>query len=221
MSLDYTALIFPRPPADRPYVIMNMVMSADGRSAFADGTERGLGSATDQRLMRELRVHPDVIIGGAGTLRATGLSPRFGDHPELENLRLERGKQRLATSATITRGRDLPLDRPFFTARDFDAIVYLAHDAEPGSFDRIAATGRAVAQLPRERAMAWMLAHMRFELGANLVLVEGGPTLNGLLFAESLVDELFVTVGARIAGGSHDGLVAGPGYTRDTGLYDY
>ena len=75
---DYTALSFPPPPADRPTVILNMVSSADGR-AVIEGTERGLGSPTDQRLMRELRVHADVVLNGAGTLRASGTSSRTGD----------------------------------------------------------------------------------------------------------------------------------------------
>jgi riboflavin biosynthesis pyrimidine reductase len=72
---DYTALEFPPPPADRPYVVTNMVMSLDG-SVVVEGTERGLGSAVDQALMRELRVPVDVVMNGAGTLRASGTSSR-------------------------------------------------------------------------------------------------------------------------------------------------
>ena len=40
---------FPAPPADRPYVVLNMVSSVDGRVVVED-TERGLGSPRDQRL---------------------------------------------------------------------------------------------------------------------------------------------------------------------------
>ena len=72
---DYAGLAFPPPPPDRPYVIVNMVSSVDGRAAI-EGTERGLGSTTDQALMRELRVHADVVLNGASTLRASGSSPR-------------------------------------------------------------------------------------------------------------------------------------------------
>ena len=48
-----------------------------------------------------------------------------------------------------------------------------------------------------------MLRHMREELGAEVVLVEGGPSLNGLLVEHDLLDELFLTVGPVIVGGEH------------------
>ena len=48
---DYTALEFSAAPAERPYVISNMVSSVDGKATI-ESTERGLGSDTDRRLMR-------------------------------------------------------------------------------------------------------------------------------------------------------------------------
>lgn len=212
---DYTALSFPEPPATRPYVIVNMVMSADGKTVF-EGNEQGIGTKTDQRLMRELRFHADVVFNGAETMRKSGISPRVGD-PHLEAIRVELGKSKSAASAVVTRSGDLPLDRAFFTANDFEAYVYLGHDAPPGAFDRIASTGRAVAQLPREKPMTWMLSHMKFELGAGLVLCEGGSTVNGQLFAEDLVDEFFLTMGPVIvAGRGHPGAVEGVEFGRET-----
>ena len=43
MKPDYTRLEFGRTPADRPYVILNMVSSIDGK-AVVEGSEKGLGS---------------------------------------------------------------------------------------------------------------------------------------------------------------------------------
>ena len=63
---DYTALDLPAAPADRPYIITNMVMSLDGK-AVVEETEQGIGSKVDQRLMRELRVNADIVLTGAGT----------------------------------------------------------------------------------------------------------------------------------------------------------
>jgi riboflavin biosynthesis pyrimidine reductase len=45
------------------------------------------------------------------------------------------------------------------------------------------------------------LRRAREEHGALSVLCEGGPTLNGALFAEDLVDELFLSVSPQIANG--------------------
>lgn len=197
---DYSALDLPPPPDDRPYVIVNMVMSVDGKVVI-EGTERGLGSDVDQRLMRELRVNADVVLNGAGTLRASGTSSRIGDE-ELEARRIGEGRSRHPTAAVISRSGALPLDRAFFTARDFDAIVYVSADTPPERRAAIAATGRRAEVLPAGDEIAAMLAHMRRDLGANVLLVEGGPHLNGELFQKDAVDELFITLGPLVVGGA-------------------
>jgi riboflavin biosynthesis pyrimidine reductase len=198
---DYTAITFPAAPADRPYVILNMVTSLDGR-VTVEGTERGLGSPRDQRLMRELRVHADVTLNGAGTLRASGTSSRLGD-PALEDLRERRGLPSVPIASVLSRSGDLPLDRLFFTARDFEAVVYLSDAAPTERARAVEATGRRVVHLPAHDEMPAMLAHMRHELGASLLLVEGGPTINGQLFDLGCVDEFFLTLGAVVVNGDH------------------
>ncbi|MGE0135592.1 MAG: RibD family protein [Dehalococcoidia bacterium] len=196
---DYTSLTFGEPPAGRPYVIVNMVSSLDGRVTI-EGNERGLGSKIDQRLMRELRVHADIVMNGAGTLRASGTSSRLDD-PALEELRIARGKTRTPISAIVSASGDLPLERAFFRARDFEGVVYLAASAPAERREAIEATGRRVFEVPDE-GVRWILHHMRDEFDAGLLLVEGGPTLNGELFDAGLVDELFLTLGPVVVGGN-------------------
>jgi riboflavin biosynthesis pyrimidine reductase len=213
---DYTALDFPEPPPDRPYIIVNMVMSADGK-AVIEGNEQGLGSKVDQRLMRELRVNADVVLNGATTLRASGTSSRLGDEA-LEQVRLDRGKPRFPIAAVWSRSGDLPLDKIFFTARDFDAVVYLCDTASPERRLAIEATGRPVYTLPAAADLLAMLGHMRHELGAKVLLCEGGPTTTAQFFAAHVVDEYFTTIGPEIVAG-RDTLtpVEGPvTFTRDT-----
>ncbi len=196
---DYTALEFPPPPAERPYVLVNMVASADGKTVI-EGSERGLGSPTDQRLLRELRVHADVVLNGSGTLRASGTSARLGDLV-LEEIRVRRAKTRLPVAAVLTASADLPLEAAFFTARDFEAVVYASARAPAERVAAIAATGRPVVTVPAGEEVPAMLRHMRDELGARLLLLEGGPTLNGDFFRQNLVDEFFLTLGAVVVGG--------------------
>ncbi|MGE0598987.1 MAG: RibD family protein [Dehalococcoidia bacterium] len=198
---DYTVLDLPAAPADRPCVLVNMVMSIDGK-VVVEGTEQGIGSKVDQRLMRELRVHADIVLNGASTLRASGTSSRLND-PLLEQLRQSRGKPRFPIAATISESGLLPLDKIFFTARDFDAVVYLSNSAPRERRAAIKATGRPVFGLPVRKSMTAMLTHMRAELGAEVLLVEGGPTVNAELFRLGVVDEFFVTIGPVIVGG-HD-----------------
>ena len=196
---DYASLDLPAPPPDRPYVLTNMVMSADGRVAI-EGTERGLGSKFDQRLMRELRVHADVVLSGAGTLRAGGTSSRVRD-ADLADLRAARGKPPNPVAAVLSGSGELPLDRAFFTAGDFEAVVYLSKRAPAERREAIAATGRRVVALEAGEELPAMLRHMRRELDARVLLVEAGPTLNAELFALGVVDEYFLTLGPVVVGG--------------------
>lgn len=197
---DYAALTFPEPPPGRPYVVTNMVSSADGK-VVVEGDERGLGSPTDQRLMRELRSHADVVLNGAGTLRASGSSSRLGD-PALEERRLRAGRPRVPTAAVLSASGRLPLERAFFTAPDFPAVVYLSADAPAERREAIEATGRSLQLVPSDEPLPALLLHMREELGAALLLVEGGPSLNGALFDRGLIDEYFLTLGSVLVGGS-------------------
>ena len=196
---DYTNLELPPPPSDRPYVIMNMVMSVDGK-VVVEGTEQGIGSKVDQRLMRELRVNADVVLNGANTLRASGTSSRLGDEI-LEQLRISSGKPRFPVAAVISASGDLPLEKIFFTARDFPAVIYLSDGAPTERRAPLEATGRPVIPVSAANAMIDMLRHMRTDMNADVLLVEGGPTVNAQLFQQGLVDELFLTIGPVIVGG--------------------
>ncbi len=200
---DYTQIIFPAPAAERPYVILNMVMSADGR-VTVEGTERGLGSSTDQRLMRELRFHADAVLNGAATLRTSGASPTVRD-ADLEERRRALGKSPAPLAAVISASGDLPLDTRFFRSERFESVVFLTEQTPPESRAAVAATGRRVVVLPAAGTLAAMLRWLRDEADCRLLLCEGGPTLNGALLDAGLVDEYFLTVSARLVNG-RDGL---------------
>lgn len=198
-EIDYTQLRFPEPPPDRPFVAINMVMSADGRTVV-DGTERGLGSKLDQRLMRELRVHFDVVMNGGATFRASGTSARLND-PGLEQWRLDRGMTPSPIAAVLTRSGDLPPERRFFTDDGFDAVIYISSAAPDDIRGELESRGRPVVTVPVGNEADAALNHMKQKLGASRVLVEGGATLNGDLMRRGLVDEYFLTLAPRITGG--------------------
>ena len=111
------------------------------------------------------------------------------------------------------------MEKIFFTARDFEAVIYAAPEMPEEKFAAIAATGRPVHRIERQDSdVLGMLRHMREGLGANVLLCEGGPTTNAQLFELDVVDEYFVTLGPVIVAGK-DTLTAVEGrraFTRDT-----
>ena len=150
--------------------------------------------------MRELRVLADFVLNGATTLRKSGTSSRLGD-PILEQIRESRGLSRSPVAVVVSESGDLPLEKIFFTARDFEAVIYLSDAAGEGRRAAVVATGRPVYTVPAATTLASMLRHMRVELGAKLLLVEGGPTVNAGLFTLNAVDEVFMSLGPVVVGG--------------------
>ncbi len=55
---------------NRPFVFINMAMSADGKIASTNGKVSSFGSRTDHARLLELRTKADAILTGAGTLNA-------------------------------------------------------------------------------------------------------------------------------------------------------
>ena len=56
-------------PPDRPYLVVNMAATADGRVAI-DGRSGPVAGEADRELFHELRTQADAVMAGAGTVRA-------------------------------------------------------------------------------------------------------------------------------------------------------
>ncbi len=54
----------------RPYVVLKMASTIDGRIAAADGTSKWITGQTARKRVHELRAQSDAIVVGAGTVRA-------------------------------------------------------------------------------------------------------------------------------------------------------
>ncbi|MDX1448415.1 MAG: dihydrofolate reductase family protein [Acidimicrobiia bacterium] len=185
----------------RPWLTLGMISSLDG-SAVVDGGSTALGGPPDRQVFRALRAVADVILVGAGTVRAEGYgAPRLP--ADLVEWRREQGLSDAPRVAIVTRSLQvtptpsLASTRPLvFTTRrsmqqrggevkDWAEVVIAGDDRiDPGS---------VLAQLG--------------ERGADRVLLEGGPRLNGIF--PSLLDEICLTVAPLVASGAGSRIVMG------------
>src|ERR1700712_4387931 len=86
---------------NRPYVILNMVSSADG-AISVQGLSGGLSGSQDKEVFFYLRSLADVILVGAGTARAENYG-RARLAPELVAQREARGQQSLPRIALVSK----------------------------------------------------------------------------------------------------------------------
>ncbi|MGI8550320.1 MAG: dihydrofolate reductase family protein [Dehalococcoidia bacterium] len=195
----YLALRFPPPSSNRPYVILNMISSADGK-AVVGSSEAALGSPTDKLVLQALRVHADAILNGSGTAQATGLSPLIRD-PRLRQAREQRGKTGPPLQAIISRSGRLPLDAPFLRSRDFRSVLFVGASADPEQVAQLRRTDRSIEVLRPEEGPEAVLRRLRLDYGIKLLLLEGGPTLNESFFRLGLIDEFFMTLAPHVVAG--------------------
>jgi riboflavin-specific deaminase-like protein len=186
-----------RSPAGRPFIAVNMVSSADGKATLA-GRTAPMSGEVDRELFHQLRTQADGILVGAGTVRIE----RYGRVTKSDELRARR--ERPDAVAVVVSGRlDLPADLPLLSDPGSTVFIVTSSDLD---LERVQATVHYLRQ-PLHEA----LRTLREEHDIRSLLCEGGPTLNATLFAEGMVDELFLTIAPTIAGaGEALTIVEGP-----------
>lgn len=191
----------PRRPSTGAHVRAVMLATLDGAVTGSDGRAGSAGDPADRRLFAALRALADVVLVGAGTVRAEGYES-VQVPAALRAVRTARGRPAEVTLAVITASAALP--EPVLAATP--APLVLTTSAAPGlpalrerlGADQVliadGADPRHVDPLAAVRALA--------ERGLTHVHAEGGPRVLGELLAAGVVDELCLTIGARLVGGT-------------------
>jgi riboflavin biosynthesis pyrimidine reductase len=179
---------------ERPYVIANFVASTDGRATLG-GRSGPLGDDGDHEMFHGLREQVDAVLAGTGTLRAEHYG-RLVRSPERVQRRVAHGFAPTPLLCIITRTGALP-DIPLLADPDSSVVVYTGAPVEI----RAAAEVEVVHVDPGELTPLTVLRRLRADRGIRSVLCEGGPTLFGALVHAQVMDELFLTVAPKLAGG--------------------
>ena len=167
-----------RAPHDgRPWLYVCMIASADGATAV-DSRSGALGGPGDRAVFTALRGYADLVLVGAGTVRAERYGP-----PKRADLRI----------AIVTRALDV--DWKSDLVRSGRALIITTERAGdvPAGVDVIRAGEEHV-----DLTAALRVVHGE---GVGIVMAEGGPTLNGQLIEGGLVDELALTLSPALVGG--------------------
>jgi 2,5-diamino-6-(ribosylamino)-4(3H)-pyrimidinone 5'-phosphate reductase len=186
-----------RTDRSRPYVIINMVSSVDGKTTI-EGKSSPIGSQTDRQAMRILRSKCDAVMVGAGTLRAEKLSLKLDD--------AFGAPQPLAIIVTST--GEVSLNSNLIGYEGQNVLVITTEAGPESRASRLCESARllrapttASGDVDLENA----LRILQCEYAVDVLLVEGGPSLNHSLVSKKLVDELFLTLAPKLLGGPRSG----------------
>jgi len=192
-------------PSDRPWVMLGMIQSADG-AAVVDGRSGGLGGEGDRQVFRAVRGVADAILVGAVTARAE----RYGAvqcTEEIQAARLERGQRAQPRLAIVSGSLDLPADLPLFDGPDKPMVV--TDGSAPAGMRSVMARRAEIITAGDGRLDFDTALRALRKRGVEVLLCEGGPTLNGLLLRNGLVDELCVSLSPLLVGGPAPRIIHG------------
>src|SRR6266568_5263104 len=120
----------PGSPPSRPWVRANMVASADG-AATAQGRSGGLSGEADRQVFSVLRSLADVVLAGAGTVRAERYRPVRDTEAWAE---LREGRTPTPPIAVVTRSLGLDTEDPLLTeAPRYARTIVLTTQAAPAA----------------------------------------------------------------------------------------
>ncbi|MHB8635642.1 MAG: RibD family protein [Fimbriimonadaceae bacterium] len=176
-SLPYRNLRFPETPKHRPYVIIDMVATIDGKIVSGERGEdvSDLGSPIDHAVMRLLEDSVDAVLIGAGTLRATpsGWDPKT-------RFRI-----------VVSKSGNVDVGHSFLKGRG--GFVALPEGVALAPFHGVRALVSGVGDVEPAR-----LATLLREKGCERLLILGGSRTNGAFLRAQIVDEVFLTIAPKI-----------------------
>ncbi|GAB3124858.1 pyrimidine reductase family protein [Glaciibacter psychrotolerans] len=183
----------------QPHLRVNFIASLDG-AATHDGLSGALNNADDKMVFDTLRLLSDVILVGAGTVRAEGYGGVALPTTDAE-WRVANGWSAQPPVAIVTARLEIDPAHPFFA----DAVtrpLVITHAATPAE-KRAALADVADVLVCGDDAVdpRRMLTELA-ERGYAQVLCEGGPHLFAELIAADCVDELCLTLSPVLEGGT-------------------
>lgn len=159
----------------------------------------------DRFVMGLLRACADAVLIGAGTLRTTPRHRWTAEHifpgaaREFQELRRRLGCSTRPHLYVLTARADVDVSHPALREQvtiitTDDAAAPLRGQVAPG----VAVVGLGGGAEPSMESVVRVV----HDDGHQLVLTEGGPTLNGQLFGAGQLDQLFLTISPRVFGRS-------------------
>jgi 2,5-diamino-6-(ribosylamino)-4(3H)-pyrimidinone 5'-phosphate reductase len=203
---------------NRPFVFINVAMTADGKIDTFQRRGSAISSPRDKERVDQLRAGADAVMVGGRTL--------LNEDPKLtvksEALRAERKARRLSPNPVkvgVVTQAHIKEDSQFLNTGPANIVIFTTRRTSKRHLSLLTARGVDVyvdesKQVDLQKALATLK-----DLGVDRLMVEGGGSLNFALMRLGLVDEMTAYVAPMIFGGeSAPTLAAGSGLERSQAL---
>lgn len=207
--------------APRPYVFVNMAMTADGKIDTVARQGARISGAADTARVDRLRAGADAVMVGGRTL--------FAEDPRLtvrdaalvaERIRTGREAQpmKVGVSSRVEPSgeRSLRSAGDFMRAGDGRVLLCTSSRTDPRTVAVMTELGIETLVLGDERVDLAAALSALSTRGVQRLMVEGGSTLVASLLEAGLIDEMLLAVAPLVFGGETAPTpVGGPGWSRE------
>jgi 2,5-diamino-6-(ribosylamino)-4(3H)-pyrimidinone 5'-phosphate reductase len=188
------------PMRNHPRVIINFVMTADGKVSTRKWTPTGFGSAADQKRLQEIRARGDALMVGRKTAEIDQMLMGISQ-PELRQARMSAGRPAEPLRVLISGSGRLKLQMKAFSEMRSPLLI----------FTKVELSSRMQKALPRgvivhtlrgkEFSIKAILSILYRRYRVRTLVCEGGPTLMHTLLKADLVREINLTITPLVFGG--------------------
>jgi riboflavin-specific deaminase-like protein len=195
----------------RPLVILHFAVTADGKVATVNHTPAQFTSARDKRRLLEIRALGDAVLVGRGTLEKDKMSMDLPDQ-QLRERRLREGKSEYPLRVILSQSGNISASLAVFQKGNAPIVIYSTKTMPESQRRLLSELATLHFSENDELDIFWILCHLYENYHVRSLVCEGGPTLVRALANADVIDEIYLTIAAKIFGGSvAPGLTGPPG----------
>ncbi len=175
----------------KPFCIIKMAMSADGKTATRTGDSKWISSEKSLFEVHKLRDQVDAIMVGAGTV--------ISDNPRLRT-KIKNGKNpyRIIVDGKLT----IPINSKVLKYNDGKTIIFSTEKANKAKIKKISKNKKAhIIVCGKKEVDLVKLMKILSAIGITSVMIEGGSELNAKAIEAKIVDRLILFIAPKIIGG--------------------
>jgi len=203
---------------NRPFVFINVAMTADGKIDTFRRSGAAISSARDKERVDRLRADADAVMVGGRTLLDE--DPKLTVKSEtLRRERLGRGLSLNPIKVGVVSEVSLKPDSQFLTSGPAKIVIFTTRRTSKESVSLLESLGVDIYLDDSEKVNLPKALETLKQIGVKRLMVEGGATLNFELLRLGLVDEVTAYVAPMIFGGATaPSMAAGPGLERSEAI---
>ena len=203
---------------NRPFVFINVAMTADGKIDTFERRGSTISSRRDKERVDQLRASADAVMVGGRTLLDE--DPKLTVKSEvLRSERVGRGLSPNPLKVGIVSDANIKADSAFLTTGPANIVIFTTRRTSKENLSRLNASNVRVYVDDADKVDLQGALSTLKEMDVERLMVEGGGTLNFELMRLGLVDEITAYIAPLIFGGaSAPTLAAGSGLERSAAI---